>query len=698
MKIIKLLFSFIFIPVFLFAVNAFLVWPLFSGGYTSQMGSIESVFIADARFIAESLPNLSWNPYWYTGFPFHLFYTPLLPYLMVLLSKVFSSIPLESWYRILIGLFYAATPVSVYFLARYLLKNTAAGFLSGMVFAFVPTIGYLMPALSGNSEIHKLAPWRFLTLILYGEGGHVIGLFFLPLVLLFAFKTLRYGTFRNYLTASIFIALVALTNIISLIGLALMLVIVFVIESLGQDWLKKISRAFLLFLFSLGLVSFWYNFSFTGASLSIGTGGASGSLGDVYFRFLPFIFLLFPLVFLFTVMAKRETWKLPLITLSWVVLFFTSAYLWLTQETMLLPQPNRYLMEMDIGVAILVVWCLLLGISKIIPQKFNFVSQIGLFVIGLLCLYFPLQYWPRVWELAKAHPDITQTSEYRVGLWLKNNTLGERVFATGSTAFWLNTFSGSWRIPQVRGGNDGLANPWILHGVYQINTGENAPIGKEADTAISWLRIFNVSYLVVNMSNSSEVFHDFKKIERFTENPDLVKIIDLQGDVIYKVPLVQPSLAQVVSKTNFVNLKTLKNAVDYPALQDYVIYIDNNKLPEANFTWIKNGQAKISAPLGKEQAIALQVPYNKGWQAVSGKEKIAIKKDPLGFMLLEPKVTGNTEITLTWHKTWDVWFGYFLTILTIIGFVFYSFLAQRLNKIFSATEKEWENQNEDKEN
>ena len=44
--------------------------------------------------------------------------------------------------------------------------------------------------------------------------------------------------------------------------------------------------------------------------------------------------------------------------------------------------------------------------------------------------------------------------------------------------------------------------------------------------------------------------------------------------------------------------------------QNSVIYIDNNKLPGANFTWIKNGQAKITADLGKEQGIALQIPYN----------------------------------------------------------------------------------------
>jgi hypothetical protein len=684
MKLIKYLTSFIIIPLCLLIVNAMLVWPLFSGGYTSQIGSIESVFIADARFIAENFPNLSWNPYWYAGFPFHLFYTPLLPYLMVLLSKIFGSIPLESWYRILIGLFYAATPISVYFLARYLLKNTAAGFLSGMIFAFAPTIGYLLSGLSSTGDMYNQAPWRFLTLILYGEGGHIIGLFFLPLAILFAFNTIRHGRLVNYLLASLFTGFVALTNIIALIALAIMLLIVFVIESLSQEGLRKLSRAFLLFLYSFGLVSFWYNLSFIKASLSVGTGGVGGGFGEVYFRFLPFIFLLVPVIFLFTLLAKKENWKLPLILLSWITLFFASAYFWFSQETMLLPQPNRYLLEMDIGVAIFVSWLLITVMNKIIPQKVSFVSSIGLFIIGFSCLYFPLRYWPSIWELSAKNPDITQTSEYRVANWLKDNTSGERVFATGTTAFWLNTFT---NIPQIRGGNDGLAIPWLLHGVYQINTGENAPVGKEAETAISWLRIFNVSYLVVNMPESTEIYHDFKNPERFSESPDLIQLADLKRDVIYKVPLVQPSLAQVVSKTNFNNLKALKNAVDYPALQDYLIYIDNNKLPGANFVWLKNGEAKITANLGKEQGIGLQIPYNSGWQATAVNEKIVIRKDPLGFMLLEPKATGQMEITLTWHQTWDMWLGYFLTLMTILGFFAYPKLEKRFKQVETKIEE-----------
>ncbi|MCL4382168.1 MAG: hypothetical protein M1575_03095 [Patescibacteria group bacterium] len=693
MRIIKLLFSLMVIPLFLFTVNAMLIWPLFSGGYTSQMGSIESVFIADARFIAENFPNLSWNPYWYTGFPFHLFYTPFLPYLMVLLHACFSSIPLESWYRILIGFFYAATPISVYFLVRYLLKNTAAGFLSAMIFAFAPTVGYLMPGLSGTAEAHNFAPWRFLTMILYGEGGHIIGLFFLPLAILFTFKTLRQGNLRNYLMASIFIAFVALTNMISLMGLTMMLMTVFIIEDIGQDWQKKAGRSFLLVFYSFGLVSFWYNLSFMKASLSIGTGGAGGSLGEVYFRFLPFIFLLIPLVFLFALAAKKENWKLPLITVTWVVLFFSSAYFWFTKEVMLLPQPNRYLPEMDMGMALFLSWGIFLLIEKIIP-KLVWAKGILYTLITILILYLPLRYINQVWNLTQPHQAIEQTSEYKIASWLKNNTDGERVYASGSTAFWLNTF---FDVPQVRGGNDGLANPWVLHAIYQINTGENAPLGKEAEIALSWLRILNVSYLVVNTPQSSEVFHDFKKIERFTENPDLTKIIDLKGDVIYKVPLVQPSLAQVVSKTNFVNLKPLKNAVDYSALQDYLIYIDNNKLPEANFTWFKNGQAKITANLDKEEGVALQIPYSSGWQAFSGQEKIAIKKDPLGFMLLEPKATGNMEITLTWHKTGDIWLGYLLTIMTVIGFIAYPFLTKRLNGLFKQAKAKWEEDKDEDE-
>lgn len=647
----------------IFLVNIVLVWPLFQGGYTQQIGSIESVFIADARFIFENFPHLGWNPYWYTGFSFHLFYTPFLPFLMALLHFLFSSISIASWYRILIGFFYALTPVSFYFLVSYLTEKKRIGFLAALGYSFLPSISYLMPYVGGNG------PWRLLTLILFGEGGHIVGLFFLPLALLFSIKAIRKASWKNVFWASFLIAWLALTNMIALIGFAVMFIVAWLVELMEGASLEKLIRAGLVFLFSFGLVAFWYNFSFIKASLVIGTGGVSGNVGSAYLPFLPLLFLLAPVFWVLATLGKKRVVKPALVAAGWVLIFFLAAFFWFNQGIMLLPQPNRYLPEMDMGVAFILAWLICLLIEKFVRRKI--LAAFFYILACLLILYSPLRYINKIWTLTAPHQDITQTSEYKVASWLKRNTQGERVYASGSSAFWLNTFPFSWQIPQVRGGNDGVANPWILDAVYQINTAENAPKGKGNEVAIWWLRIFNVSYLVVNFPASEEIFHDFLSPERFGQIEGVEEKFNLNGDVIYKIPLNRPSLAQVVKKTDFENLIEPKDAVDTDALEQYVDYIDGAPAGQAEFSWLDNNRAKIKATLQKNEAIGIQVTYDPGWKAFINGCKVPLKKDVLGFIFLEPENSGSMEIDLGYTRTGDVWLGYLITLATMIGLGFY---------------------------
>lgn len=689
----KKILTLIIFPIFIFVANLILVWPLFQGEYTRQIGSIESVFIADARFIFENFPHLSWNSYWYAGFPFHLFYTPLLPYLMALTHFLYPPISIASWYRIFIGIFYAATPVSLYFFVRFLTGRSGSALLSALIFSFAPSLGYLMPQVGGMGQEYGNAPWRILTLILFGEGGHIAGLFFLPLALLFFIKAVRDATWRNVFLAAFFTGLLALTNIIALIGFAVMFLIVLFTELLSGNWPRKLWRSLMIGVFSFGLVAFWYNLSFIKASLSIGTGGVGGTVGESYLHFLPLVFLSAPVIFILALLVgKRKSLEPVFISLGWIAIFYVAAYLWFKNETMILPQPNRYFPEMDMGVAILISWFSYLLIEKIIPQKLDLIRKITYIVVIIFILYLPFRYITQIWGLTAPHKDITQTSEYRIASWLKNNTSGERIFATGTSAFWLNTFT---NIPQVRGGNDGVANPWMLHATYQINTGENAPKGKEGEVAIDWLRALNASHIVVNLPSSGEIYHDFTDPGKFTQVEGVSEQVNLKGDVIYKIPLIHPGLAQTVSEVDFTNLMSLKNAVDFKNLQKYVDYIDGQTVGDADFSWVGVGRAKIKANLTSGEAIGVQVNYNSGWKAYLGDKQIPIKNDVIGFMFLDPQTTGEVEIDLVYGRTWDVWLGYFLTILAIGGLIFYPRLAPKSKGVLPNSQKQ---QDETEEN
>ena len=672
---------------FIFLVNLGLVWPLFLGGYTQQMGSIESVFIAEARFLSQNWPHLSWNPTWYAGFPFYLFYTPFLQFLMVLGQAIFSFVSLASWYRILIGVFYALTPVSLYFLVSFLTKKKRVGFFAALFYSFVPTLGYLMPQMGGLAGIYDRPPWRLLTMILYGEGSHMVALCFLPLALIFFIKATRQASWVQVALASFLTGLVAMTNLIALFGFLVMLAVALLAELLEGDWWRKLCRAGMVSLFSFGLVAFWFNFSFLKNSFAISTGALGESMKMPYRQLLPLLFLMPPFLFALAMAFRIKVLKPILIALCWVLIFFLAAFFWFNGETMLLPQPNRYFPEMDMGVALMVAWGVYLLIEKITPPKLKLFKSVFYLLMALLIPFFALRYINQVWDLTAPQKKIEASAEFRVASWLKNHLEGERVYASGSTAFWLNVFTD---VAQVRGGNDSLANPWILHAVHQINTGENAPKGKEGEIALNWLRSLNVAYLVVNLPSSKGPFHDFLHPEKFTKIKGFEEEVNLDGDVIYKVALNQPALAQVVKKETFAGLQEPKNAVDVERLKKYADYIDHPQFEQAEFVWTGIGRARIKAKIAADEGLGVQISGSPGWRAYLDQKQIQVKKDILGFIYLEPPKTGEVEIELVYHRTFDVWLGYFLTLLTLGALAVYPKLASKAAKFYQRAEKEWE--------
>ena len=84
-------------------LTAILIVPLFRIGYVDQWGSIESTFIADARFLIEHWPHPQWQPLWYTGTRFDYIYPPALRYGTALIVKVSGCEPVSISWRLECG-------------------------------------------------------------------------------------------------------------------------------------------------------------------------------------------------------------------------------------------------------------------------------------------------------------------------------------------------------------------------------------------------------------------------------------------------------------------------------------------------------------------------------------------------------------------------------------------------------------------
>ena len=102
---------------------------------------------------------------------------------------------------------------------------------------------------------------------------------------------------------------------------------------------------------------------------------------------------------------------------------------------------------------------------------------------------------------------------------------------------------------------------------------------------------------------------------------------------------------------------------------DYIGWLDQG-LP-AEFKVINNDNYEIDADVGEGEGVLVQMTHDPGFRAVSSAGRVKIKKDPLGFMVLEPSTSGKQEISLTHGKTLVHWLGYLITGLTLLVLIVY---------------------------
>src|SRR5581483_11842606 len=118
-----------FFLVFLF--TAVLVRPYFKVKYTDKWASIESTFIADARFLAQHWPHPQWQPLWYGGTRFDYIYPPALRYGTALISKVVGFWPVKA-YHFYTAFFYCIGIAGVYLLLRIGMKSRGWAWLGAV--------------------------------------------------------------------------------------------------------------------------------------------------------------------------------------------------------------------------------------------------------------------------------------------------------------------------------------------------------------------------------------------------------------------------------------------------------------------------------------------------------------------------------------------------------------------------------------
>jgi len=709
-----------FIPFSLFILGFWIFSPLIFAIASFLMSSVEPTVWVRSRFILENFPNLSWFPYWYLGYPFRFSGPPIFPYGLAILDKV-TSIDFPTLDLLISGLALVLTPVGWFFFSLKLfgvsrsssrslsnatsilrpanrrgsdtrvrqladssrdnsLKDKRLQILTSLMVALwllvIPSFGYLFPQAQELGQKFGFFSWSAVSFLAYGGGARILAIAILPWSLLCFWQAIGDWNRKNLIFAAALSALLFLTDGVTSLVFLVGVISLILACGLVEDVWPKVGRGLVIIILAFGLVAFWYTPSYllhlasTPSISGMGLGAFVGQLIKIGVVAIP-VFLAIG-----SVKIKKTKENIPLFfAIFWLSIFLFLTLLYYFSDPDFLTEYSRFFGEIDIGLAILI------GFFLLKFRKVNALLPVGvaiLLIVGILSTF-----WHRLPKI-----EYQKTVEADIANWLSQNTVGERVYLSGSTAFWLNWFFP--QVQQVRGGVDEAStNPFWAAASYQIREGE-----KGLMTAL-WLQALRTPYIVVHDKDSKEAYHDFSHPDKFGEF--FTKKFDNQkGDQIFETS--NAEMARIVKKSSFAGLKGLKDGADYYGLNEYVVWLDYDRSRTPAVSWQSSSEVEVKVKgLKDDEGISLGITWDSGWnvkcQTHSTKCQVEIKKDPVGNIFIDPKVNGDVEIFLKHSPRIDNWLGYAISLLTVLILLFWSRTAPKLAKIVPRWIVEDENDN-----
>jgi len=627
------------------ALNLLICWRLFRVEYTANFGSGEGYAIAIARYISQHWGNFSWWPLWHCGMPYQNTYVPLLHLTVAAFSTV-AGLSAPRAYHILVGLVYSLGPATLYLMLLRLGATRSAAFCSALAYSLFSPSAALFPEVRADLGSPFFGR-RLHALTHYGEGPHVAVLTLLPLAIVALERAVQERTGRQIALAALPIAAIFLTNVPGSMALGLA-IFCWISAQPGGRRAAGWRIAGLAAILAYAIACFGVPFSSLQAAVfgNVGTmhSGFSQSLASAPYL-LP---LLLAAVAAAGYLVSRS--QAPLFARFGLMYFALTFVLVLTagrsDRFELLPQAQRLHLEMELGACLLLGWIL----SLLYRQQRLRYAVIGLLVAASL---FQIRQYRKRARMDLAPANVVARSEYTTARWIDTHMDGQRVFALGSTAFWLNAFSDT---PQVAGCCDqNQALPAIPAVVWLTRFGFKPD---ETARAVMWLQALGAHAIVVNGPNSTDFYKDFRAPERFD---GLLPVLHREnGDTIYAIPQRSKALAHVVRPEEVMPPGAIPGRADDAAAR-YVAAIED---PARSVTQRDgNGSSiEIRAHLRPFDLVSVQAAYFAGWKAFVHGRSLAVSSDGIGLILIHPECEGDCEIDLRWTGPSDFWLAAFVSL------------------------------------
>ena len=611
----------------LFALNAFLSWPLFWIEYLDDFHSNEGSFIIFAKFLLDYWPHCLWFPWFNTGMPFENTYLPLVSFLVAAGSLIAHCSPAHA-FHFLAALAYSLAPVFLFLFAHKESQRLAPSLLAAVLWSlFSPSV--LFPKILEDLG----TPWglrRLQNIVFWGETPHNVALCLLPLAVLLFSRFLDKSTPRRFALCVLAAASVMITNAFGMVVISICALFLLLArkEYAWRTWLSAgamLATAYLLIcrLFPPSLIRLVE----TNSQL-VG--------GDYRFTSQTAIFAGLFLLAMAAVWAI--TLRLPTTMLRFSVLVsacFGAIVALAYQNLSFIPQPHRYHLEWEVGFCLFVAFAFDPLLRRLRPK-----AAVASAVVVLLLLSWVASKDYRYARRLIRPVVITQSIPYQQARWIGTHLPGQRVLIAGEAAWWFNLFANN---PQLGAGHEPSAPNWMQRAVvYTIYSGQNAG-DQDGPVSVFWLKAYGCGAIVVTGPASYDHYHAIRNPKKFD---GLLPLVWRSGDdYIYQVPLRSTSLAHVIPASAVVNRRPI-HGLDIAPVRPYVAALDDPTLPLAEIAWQNPDHARISAALSRLQVLSVQVTYDPGWRATVSGKSVPVHSDQLGMIIIEPNCAGPCDVDL----------------------------------------------------
>ena len=597
---------------------ALLTAPLWRIEYLRNWGSIDSTFIADARFLKEHAPHPAWQPLWYCGTRFDFIYPPALRYSTALVSAL-AGVSTARAYHIYTALLYALGAMGIYLLVRASGGGRLHGWTAAVAALSVSPSFLFLRAFREDSLLHM--PQRLNVLLQWGEGPHTSALAVLPFALACCWIAIGRGRPLWIALSALGCALVAAHNFYGAVALALLFPLL-----AWSLWITHLDRRMWLRAAGIAaaasaLTAVWLTPAYV--RLTLANLALVSRPGTAWSRWLA---LAAAAVFVLLSARLARGRK----HCAWRVFVFGAAACFALQVIggyyfgfRAAGEPHRFVPELDLALILLAV--------ELLRDR---TRPAALALAAALAAGSP--YLAHAWRVFDAEPDYRARVEYRVPEWMARSLPGTRTFVTGSLRLWYNAwFDGE----QVGGGSEqGLINPTLALAQWQITR------DREPGRDILWLQAVGADVVVVPQPQSEEIFHEFAAPQKFQGRLDVLHD-DGRGAIVYRVPRRFPAHARVVDARIAALPPIPVSDDDRAQLAAYVAFVENGPDRAVEMQWEGVEAIRLRAGLHAGELLLVEESYDPLWRAWAGGRPLPIRKDAAGFMLVEAP-PGAQEIRL----------------------------------------------------